>query len=229
MLQQLLAIGEQLSTANFLRRTSARRSNLVTPKRVAKAPRYILLYECAVPGDRAATPALMERREIVTDYMVECDYSIEIEFDTGSETASSTARMEIAAASPQEAVDEAFRLLEERKGWVKNHRATVLTKQEYDCIITAEQPYRPLALRSPKRASRSSRRDAAAGRSSNTMPPTLCVLVLVSETDGVSALEFIGPFPSCQEAQAWHEEVWPTDTQYEDRLPWWVAPLGRPH
>jgi hypothetical protein len=80
--------------------------HLVT--QIAKAPRYILLDESAAPGDRAATSAPMEWREIVMDYMVECDYSVEIEFDTGSEVASSTARMEIAAASPQEAVDKAF-------------------------------------------------------------------------------------------------------------------------
>jgi hypothetical protein len=121
------------------------------------------------------------------------------------------------------------KLLEERKGWVKSHHATVQTKEEYDCSIAAKELYSPLALRSPKRASRSSRRDAAAGRFSNTKPPQLFVFVLASETDGVSALGFIGPFLSCQEAQAWHEEVWPTYTQYEDRLPWWVAPLERPH
>ena len=58
-----------------------------------------------------------------------------------------------------------------------------------------------------------------AGCSSNTAPIKLCVVVLVSESDDASALEFLGPFLSWKEPRPWHEEVWPTATEYEDRLP----------
>ena len=77
--------------------------------------------------------------------------------------------------------------------------------------------------------SRSNSFDARCGGGTFLQYYAAQAVVLASETDGLSALEFIGPFPSCQEAQAWHEEVWRTDTQYEDRLPWWVAALERPH